>query len=168
MLAVVSYASIEKSSPVTVEVIPEITQNNIIQLQCYDCCNKNNKKTRKGTNKQRNQNKTGRATINIEKCGVLLISPSILLNLKDLHIFDQNLPVITLSMAKRLFNSIFSGCIKSVQCEIDIVNYYIKKTWESYKSYRKKAISKLKKYLNLQNLKNPICFPEVLELFSGN
>lgn len=70
--------------------------------------------------------------------------------LKNGYSFNKDLPILTLSMAKILFNSASSGCMNVIQNEIDTINYYLKRSWEAYKSHRKKIILKLEEGLEFE------------------
>lgn len=115
----------------------------------YDSKPDNKKKTKKSKN-QKQKNEGFVPNMNVEKCGTILISPSILDELKKGYIFNQDLPILSLSMAKRLVNSALSGSMKIIQNEIDTVEYYLKTGWNAYKSHRKKIIMKLDEHLGLQ------------------
>jgi hypothetical protein len=88
--------------------------------------------------------------VDIEKCGTILLSLSKINELKNGYNFNKDMPILTLSLAKKLFNSALLGCINKIKNEIDIINYYLKRSWESYKSHRKKIILKLEEHLKLK------------------
>lgn len=87
----------------------------------------------------------------VDKCGTVLLSISQISQLQNCVIFNQDMPYLTLSMAKKLTVAALSGSMSTILKEIDNINYYLKTSWRAFKSHRKKKISNLKSHLNLES-----------------
>jgi hypothetical protein len=87
----------------------------------------------------------------VDKCGTVLLSSLQISQLQNHTIFNQNMPYLTLSLAKKLTAAAFSDSMSTILKEIDNIDYYLKTSWRAYKSHRNKKISNLKSHLNLQS-----------------
>jgi hypothetical protein len=83
----------------------------------------------------------------VDKCGTILLSKFQIDQLKKSHSFNQDLPILTLSMAKKLTVAALTGCMNTIQNEIDNVDYYLKTGWRAYKSHKNKKINDLSVHL---------------------
>jgi hypothetical protein len=104
-------------------------------------------KKQKNTN---NANNSKPPNPDVDKCGTILLLTSQIAQLKESNGFNQDLPILTLSMAKKLTVSALSGCMSIIQNEIDNIEYYLKTSWRAYKSHRNKKILRLKSHLKLE------------------
>jgi hypothetical protein len=81
----------------------------------------------------------------VEKYGVVHLHESEIINLETQECFKQDLPILTLSMAKILTISALSRDLYSVCTAINQIGYYMKQNWKAYKSHRKKQLELIRK-----------------------
>lgn len=81
----------------------------------------------------------------IEKYGVVHLHKSQIIQLETQECFKQDLPILTLSMAKTLTTSALSKDLYSICTAINEIGYYMKQNWKAYKSHRKKQLELIQK-----------------------
>jgi hypothetical protein len=102
-----------------------------------------------GTMPPKNTDSTNDSKMPIDKCGTLLLSTLQLTKIKEESCFNRDMLILTLSMIKKLTVSALSGCMNTIQIEINNIEYYLKTGWRAYKSHRKKKIFNLESHLRV-------------------
>lgn len=87
----------------------------------------------------------------MDKSGIILLSSSKLAQITQDYTPTHELPLLTLSLTKKLINVALTGCIDLIKNEISNIDYYLKTSWRAYKSHKNKKILSLEANLT-QNM----------------